>query len=85
MDETNRMATENKQSLPYGSSKETWLVGAGDATGSHDGLRRLLEKVHRERGFDFREYREAMVKRRLGRRMRARGIDSYANYARILD
>lgn len=48
-------------------------------------LEYLLEKIYRERGFDFREYREATVVRRVGRRMRARGAGSYADYARILD
>jgi len=48
-------------------------------------LQRLLEKVYRERGFDFREYKESTLTRRLGRRLRARGAKTYTNYARVLD
>ncbi len=48
-------------------------------------LQRLLEKIYRERGFDFREYRQTMLTRRLARRLHARGADTYAKYACILD
>jgi len=48
-------------------------------------LRRILEKIHRERGVDFREYREATLTRRLGRRLHARGARTYADYACVLD
>ena len=48
-------------------------------------LQHLLEKIYRDRGFDFREYRETTLIRRLGRRLRARGAGSYAEYARVLD
>lgn len=45
----------------------------------------LLNKIYRERGFDFREYRESTLTRRLGRRLRARGAETYTDYAGILD
>ena len=45
----------------------------------------LLEKIYRERGFDFREYKEGTLTRRIGRRLRARGAETYAHYACILD
>jgi chemotaxis methyl-accepting protein methylase len=48
-------------------------------------LQHLLEKVYRERGFDFREYKETTLTRRLGRRLRARGVETYADYARVLE
>jgi len=48
-------------------------------------LQCLLEKVYRERGFDFREYKESTLTRRLGRRLRARGAETYADYAGVLD
>lgn len=48
-------------------------------------LQRLLEKIYRERGFDFREYRESTLTRRLGRRLRARGAKTYGDYAVVLD
>lgn len=52
---------------------------------NHKNLDRLLEKVFHERGFDFREYRESTLRRRIGRRLRACGVDTYADYARALD
>lgn len=56
-----------------------------DMPGSRKGLRRLLEKVYCERGFDFRGYRETTLARRLERRLLRRGVKSYVEYARILD
>jgi len=60
-------------------------TGAGDIAASHQGLAPLLEKVYRERGFDFREYRKSTLGRRLGRRLRLCGVRTYAEYARVLD
>ena len=54
-------------------------------TDSGEELRDLLEKVYHERGFDFREYRESTLTRRIGRRLRARGVETYASYAHLLD
>jgi len=45
----------------------------------------LTEKVYRERGFDFRGYKESTLTRRLGRRLRARIVQTYIDYARVLD
>lgn len=50
-----------------------------------DELQCLLEKIYRERGFDFREYKETTLTRRLSRRLHARGAKTYASYADILD
>ncbi|MBU0713003.1 protein-glutamate O-methyltransferase CheR [bacterium] len=48
-------------------------------------LQRLLEKIYNDRGFDFREYRETTLARRLRRRLFARKVDTYTDYAAILD
>ena len=48
------------------------------------GLQQVLEKIYRERGFDFREYRKTTLTRRMGRRIRATGAASYEEYADIL-
>lgn len=48
-------------------------------------LKQLLEKVFEERGFDFRQYKTSLLKRRLERRLTATGSASYQNYAGILD
>ena len=45
----------------------------------------LLEKITRERGFRCGNYKESCVRRRVGVRMRARGVHRYADYGRILD
>ena len=54
---------------------------------THDGrqLECLLEKIHSEWGFDFRGYKETTLTRRLGRRLRARGAETYSDYACVLD
>jgi len=49
------------------------------------GLISLMEKIYLERGFDFRGYKKSTLSRRLGRRLRARGVHTYADYARVLD
>lgn len=48
-------------------------------------LKQLLEKVFEERGFDFRQYKTSLLKRRLARRLTATGAASYRDYAGILD
>ncbi len=45
----------------------------------------LLEKVYRDGGYDFREYRRATVVRRLERRLHATGTKTYQNYMLFLD
>jgi len=44
----------------------------------------LMEKIYRDRGFDFREYRKSTLTRRIGRRMRARSSKTYGEYADVL-
>jgi len=48
-------------------------------------LELLLEKVHREGGYDFRDYKRGTVMRRLERRLYATGTKSYPEYMRFLD
>ncbi len=45
----------------------------------------LLEKVHRDRGYDFRGYKRGMVMRRLERRLHATGSRTYLDYIQFLD
>jgi len=56
-------------------------MDSAGTTEDHEGLRRLLERIHDERGFDFREYRESTLVRRLGRRLRARRADNNLHVA----
>lgn len=58
---------------------------AGDTIGGHRELQQLLEKIYRERGFDFRGYKESTLTRRLSRRMHARCAETYTSYAQLLD
>jgi len=45
----------------------------------------LLEKVYREGGHDFREYKRGTVTRRLQRRLHATGAKTYLDYMAFLD
>ena len=45
----------------------------------------LLEKVHRDGGYDFRDYKRGTVVRRLERRLYATGVKTYLDYMRFLD
>jgi len=45
----------------------------------------LLEKVYRDKGHDFREYKHGTVIRRLERRLHATGARTYFDYMRFLD
>lgn len=54
-------------------------------SGDLDGLQPFLEKLYRERGLDLRGYKATTLARRLGRRLRARGVSIYADYVLLLD
>ncbi|MFC1929650.1 hypothetical protein ACFLW6_02125 [Chloroflexota bacterium] len=45
----------------------------------------LLEKVYRQGGYDFRDYKRGTVTRRLERRLHATGSETYIEYMRFLD
>jgi chemotaxis methyl-accepting protein methylase len=45
----------------------------------------LTRKISLERGFGCASYKEKCLRRRIAVRMRARGVHTYADYARILD
>ena len=45
----------------------------------------LLEKVHQDGGYDFRDYKRGTVIRRLERRLHATGVKNYLEYMRFLD
>ncbi len=45
----------------------------------------LLEKVYRNGGYDFREYKRGTLTRRLERRLRISGATTYLDYLRFLD
>ncbi|MFC1926179.1 CheR family methyltransferase [Chloroflexota bacterium] len=48
-------------------------------------LRELLNKIFEDRGFDFRQYKEKSLRRRLERRLCATNARSYVEYMDILD
>ncbi len=48
-------------------------------------LNLLLEKVHRDGGYDFRDYKRGTVTRRLERRLHATGAKTYRDYMVFLD
>ena len=45
----------------------------------------LTRKISRDRGFACASYKEKCLRRRIAVRMRARGVHTYAEYARLLD
>jgi len=45
----------------------------------------LLEKVHRDTGHDFRDYKRGTITRRLERRLHAAGAKTYLEYMQFLD
>jgi chemotaxis protein methyltransferase CheR len=50
-----------------------------------DGFATLTGKITRERGFGCSSYKEKCLRRRIAVRMRARGVHTFADYARVLD
>lgn len=45
----------------------------------------LLYKIKNERGFDFLQYRPALLKRRIDARLKARRVDNYIEYIGLLN
>jgi len=50
-----------------------------------EGFGRLLDKVTAERGFRCSSYKERCLRRRIAVRMRAKGVHTFDDYARVLD
>jgi chemotaxis methyl-accepting protein methylase len=50
-----------------------------------DDFAKLTRKISIERGFGCASYKEKCLRRRIAVRMRARGVHTYTDYARILD
>jgi chemotaxis protein methyltransferase CheR len=50
-----------------------------------DGFRALTAKISSDRGFACASYKERCLRRRVGVRMRARGVHRYDDYAALLD
>ena len=48
-------------------------------------FQQLLSKIAAERQFHCQHYKEKCLRRRIGVRLRARGLHSYSDYARLLD
>jgi chemotaxis methyl-accepting protein methylase len=59
-------------------------AGRGKEEGD-DGFEALTRKISRSRGLSCESYKEKCVRRRIAVRMRARGVHTYADYARLLD
>lgn len=50
-----------------------------------DEFAELTRKIARDRGFGCASYKEKCLRRRIAVRMRARGVHTYGEYARVLD
>jgi chemotaxis protein methyltransferase CheR len=49
------------------------------------GFAELTAKISRDRGFGCASYKDKCLRRRIAVRMRARGVHTYSDYARVLD
>jgi two-component system CheB/CheR fusion protein len=49
-----------------------------------EGLLQVLDMVYEHRDFDFRQYKESSLKRRIERRLRATKVESYNQYINVL-
>lgn len=47
-------------------------------------FRALLEQIFQDRGLDFRQYHEGVIKRKIAMRMRSHSLESYRDYGRLL-
>jgi chemotaxis protein methyltransferase CheR len=54
-------------------------------TRAQDPFLALTQKISRERGMSCESYKDKCLKRRIAVRMRARGVHTYDDYARLLD
>jgi chemotaxis protein methyltransferase CheR len=52
---------------------------------SDAGFAELTAKISRDRGFGCASYKDKCLRRRIAVRMRARGVHTYSDYARVLD
>jgi len=59
--------------------KEVGLVG------EDDDIRPILVKIQEKQGIDFTQYRDGTLRRRIGRRVAARGCADLASYLSLLD
>ena len=57
----------------------------GESSTPDDGFDALMRKVERERGVVCASYKQKCMRRRVGLRLRARGVDSFVDYADLLD
>ena len=48
-------------------------------------MKKLLEKIRQERGFDFTQYRLCHLERRIGARLKANSLQTYEAYSCFLD
>lgn len=60
-------------------------AGAPPAPDLDAGFAALTAKISRERGFGCASYKEKCLRRRIAVRMRARGVHTFEDYARLLD
>jgi len=60
-------------------------MGNNGAENNDQALDFLLDRVYRDGGYDFRNYKRGTVTRRLQRRLHATGTTSYEEYTRFLE
>jgi chemotaxis methyl-accepting protein methylase len=60
-------------------------VNADQGADDPEGFAELLDKIARERGFQCASYKDRCLRRRIGTRMRAKGVHTFGDYGRVLD
>lgn len=60
-------------------------MGNAFAENDSKGLDLVLEKLYRDRGYDFRGYKHGTITRRLARRLHATRTITYLEYMQFLD
>ena len=61
------------------------IVGVPSELANPGDFSALTAKISRDRGFGCASYKDRCLRRRVAVRMRARGVHTYADYARVLD
>ncbi len=72
------------QLLRYWQASRPEKLPIPEAPSHSDGLRRILQSVHRQTGHDFSEYKPSTLLRRIERRMKVREAPDFEFYAQLV-
>lgn len=78
-------AQEEAAAFPAPAPSPDGAEGPEEGQVEDRGFHRVLERLHSHHGFDFREYKEASLARRIRARMSQMHVDGFNDYVRYLD